>query len=47
MKEPLEVVHRMAVGAWALLALQTRGGWTMERLAGERFSGMEMVPAPL
>ena len=48
MKEPLEVVHLIAVGAAALLLLEVSlGGWTMERLAGERLSGMEMVPPPL
>ena len=49
MKEPLDVVHLIAaVGAAALLLLEeSLGGWTMERLAGERLSGMEMVPPPL
>ena len=48
MKEPLDVVHLIAVGAAALLLLEdSLGGWTMERLAGERLSGSEMVPPPL
>lgn len=52
MKEPpLEVAQRMEAGeldTWLLVkAADTRGGCTMERLAGERESGRVIVLPPL
>jgi hypothetical protein len=48
MKEPVDVVHRMEGGARPREELELAlGGWTMDRLVGERFSGRAMVPPPL
>ena len=48
MKEPVEVVHLIDGAALPTEELElTRGGWTIERLVGERFSGRAMVPPPL
>ena len=52
MKAPLDVVHLMAVGGLdmeegLLMEEDTLGGWTMERFAGDRDSGIAMVPPPL
>ena len=50
-KVPLEVAHRMEAGELeaGLLVTEadTRGGCTIERLAGERESGRAIVPPPL
>ena len=48
MKDPVEVVHLMEGGARLMEELElTLGGWTMDRLVGERFSGIAIVPPPL
>ena len=49
MKAPLELVHLMPglLVTLLLTELDTLGGWTMDRLAGDSVSGMEMVPPPL
>ena len=48
---PLEVAHRIEAGELdaGLLVTEadTRGGCTIERLAGDRESGRVMVPPPL
>ena len=51
MKAPLELDHLMEAGVEEvealLLEVDTLGGCTMDRLAGDSASGMEIVPVEL